>query len=100
MDEHTNFDLEEKFLKADRLISENKISEAAHLLEEILHEAPDLGKAHNHLGWLYETKFKITKGPRSTTDMRLNFHPSIPQRITIIAIVFPPYENMMSWKKS
>ena len=45
MDEPTNFDLEEKFLKADRLIAENKLSEAAHLLDEILHEAPDFGKA-------------------------------------------------------
>ncbi len=55
MDEHTNFDLEEKFLKADRLISENKISEAAHLLEEILHEAPDFGKAH----WLTKSSHTI-----------------------------------------
>ena len=58
MEEHTNFDLEEKFLLADRLIAENKLGEAAKTLEDILAEAPDFGKAHNHLGWLYETKFK------------------------------------------
>ena len=54
----TNFDLEEKFLQADQLIAENKLSEAAKMLEAILEEAPDFGKAHNHMGWLFETKFK------------------------------------------
>jgi hypothetical protein len=53
-----NFDLEEKFLKADALIGENRLSEAAKLLETILLDAPDFGKAHNHMGWLFETKFK------------------------------------------
>jgi tetratricopeptide (TPR) repeat protein len=54
----TNYDLEERFLEADRLINENHLKEAALMLEEILAEAPDFGKAHNHLGWLFEAKFK------------------------------------------
>jgi Tfp pilus assembly protein PilF len=58
MHEETNFELEERFLTADRLISEGQLREAAQTLEDILAEAPDFGKAHNHLGWLYETKFK------------------------------------------
>lgn len=69
MDENINFDLEEKFLTADRLISENHLGDAAKLLEEILSEAPDFGKAHNHLGWLYETKFK--NFPRAEEHYRL-----------------------------
>lgn len=52
------FELEEKFYEADKMINDGRISDAAHLLEAILAEAPDFGKAHNHLGWLYETKFK------------------------------------------
>jgi tetratricopeptide (TPR) repeat protein len=78
MDEHTNFDLEEKFLKADRLISENKISEAAHLLDEILHEAPDFGKAHNHLGWLHETKFKNYEKAQEHYRLAIKFSPEYP----------------------
>ena len=37
--EETNFELEERFLTADRLIGENRLSEAARMLEEILAEA-------------------------------------------------------------
>jgi tetratricopeptide (TPR) repeat protein len=73
--EETNFDLEEKFLTADRLISENRLSEAAKALEEILEEAPDFGKAHNHLGWLFETKFKNLKRAEEHYRLALKFSP-------------------------
>ena len=73
--EETNYDLEEKFLTADRLISENRLSEAAKTLEEILEEAPDFGKAHNHLGWLYETKFKNMKRAEEHYRLALKFTP-------------------------
>jgi Tfp pilus assembly protein PilF len=75
MEENINFDLEEKFLKADRLISENKLGEAAKVLEEILHEAPDYGKAHNHLGWLFETKFKNLVRAEEHYRLALKFSP-------------------------
>ncbi len=75
MEENVNFDLEEKFLKADRLISENKLGEAAKMLEEILHEAPDYGKAHNHLGWLFETKFKNLARAEEHYRLALKFSP-------------------------
>lgn len=75
MNEATNFDLEEKFLSADRLIGENRLSEAAHLLEEILAIEPDFGKAHNHLGWLYETKFKNYVKAEDHYKLALKFSP-------------------------
>ncbi|MBL7936407.1 MAG: hypothetical protein JNM51_11440 [Bacteroidia bacterium] len=46
----------EDFLKADELIKDNKISEALGLLQSIILEEPSFGKAHNHIGWIYETK--------------------------------------------
>jgi len=46
----------EDFLRADELIKENKISEAMVLLQSIILEEPSFGKAHNHIGWIYETK--------------------------------------------
>jgi tetratricopeptide (TPR) repeat protein len=75
MEEHTNFDLEEKFLTADRLIGENRLSEAAKTLEDILAEAPDFGKAHNHLGWLFETKFKNLQRAEEHYRLALKFSP-------------------------
>ena len=53
--------LETKFLKADELISEKKISEAIEMLESIIYEEPNFGKAHNHLGWIYETQIQNSK---------------------------------------
>jgi Tfp pilus assembly protein PilF len=73
--EETNYDIEEKFLLADQLISESKLSEAAKMLENILEEAPDFGKAHNHMGWLYETKFKNLTRAEEHYRLALKFSP-------------------------
>lgn len=47
---------ENQFIKADALISEGNSADAKELLEEILAQYPDFGKAHNHLGWIYYNK--------------------------------------------
>lgn len=69
------YEVEEKFQSADRLINEGRISEAARLLEEILAEAPDFGKAHNHMGWLCETKFKNYPKAEEYYKLALKFSP-------------------------
>lgn len=69
------FEVEEKFQSADRLINEGKIGDAARLLEEILAEVPDFGKAHNHMGWLYETKFKNYTKAEEHYKFALKFAP-------------------------
>lgn len=74
----TNYELEEKFLQADRLINENQLKEAAQLLDEILAEAPDFGKAHNHMGWLHETKFKNYAKAEEHYRLALKFSPEYP----------------------
>lgn len=58
MNDYRTFELEEKFIEADNLIKDNYIADATRVLNEILAEAPDFGKAHNHLGWIFETKIK------------------------------------------
>jgi tetratricopeptide (TPR) repeat protein len=50
--------LDDLFFEADALIKEKKITEAISTLEIILVEAPDYGKAYNHLGWIYETQYR------------------------------------------
>jgi len=49
---------EELFFEADLLIKENKINEAKSVLLELLSDYPDYGRAHNHLGWLYNVKLR------------------------------------------
>lgn len=50
--------LDDLFFEADALIKENKITEAFSTLEIILVEDPTYGRAYNHLGWIYETKYR------------------------------------------
>lgn len=50
--------LDDLFFEADNLIKEKKITEAFSTLEVILIEAPDYGRAYNHLGWIYETQYR------------------------------------------
>lgn len=50
--------LDDLFFEADSLIKERKITEAISTLEAILVEAPDYGRAYNHLGWIYETQYR------------------------------------------
>ena len=47
---------ENLFIKADTLINEGKVSDAKEMLEDILAQCPDFGKAHNHLGWIHYNK--------------------------------------------
>ena len=50
--------LDDLFFEADALIKEKRITEAISTLEVILVEAPDYGRAYNHLGWIFETQYK------------------------------------------
>jgi tetratricopeptide (TPR) repeat protein len=50
--------LDDLFFEADQLIKEQKYTEAISTLQAILIEAPDYGKAYNHLGWIYDTKYR------------------------------------------
>lgn len=49
---------EEMFTEADDLIKELKITEAVEKLNKIVQRNPKFGKAYNHLGWIYENKYK------------------------------------------
>jgi tetratricopeptide (TPR) repeat protein len=48
---------DEWFYESDRHIKEGKFADAMQTLESIVAEEPRYGKAHNHLGWLYETRY-------------------------------------------
>jgi tetratricopeptide (TPR) repeat protein len=75
MSNSVNFLLEEKFIEADNLIKDNLLSEAVNFLNDILAEAPDFGKAHNHLGWIYETKIKDYTKAEEHYKLALKFSP-------------------------
>ncbi len=53
-----SFKNEELLDQADLLIKEGKLNDALEVLNEILSDDPLFGKAHNHLGYIYETKIR------------------------------------------
>lgn len=58
-----NFEAEQLFLNADKILKEGRYGEAATAFTQLIERFPDFGKAYNHLGWLYETKFSdLLKG--------------------------------------
>jgi tetratricopeptide (TPR) repeat protein len=56
--DRAELECEEMFAQADRLLNEGLTIEAVEKLSQILKRNPRFGKAYNHLGWVYETKYK------------------------------------------
>ena len=53
-----NLQCDELFFAANKLTREDRTTEAIKTLHEILSIDPCYGKAFNHLGWIYETKYQ------------------------------------------
>ncbi len=66
-------DVENLFLEVSKAIDERDISGAKELLEEILSIDPGYGRAHNHLGWIYETKIKDFDKARQHYSLAIKF---------------------------
>lgn len=56
--DRAELECEELFSQADKLLNEGVIMDAVEKLSQILRRNPRFGKAYNHLGWVYETKYK------------------------------------------
>ncbi|MCC5943823.1 MAG: tetratricopeptide repeat protein [Bernardetiaceae bacterium] len=68
--------LQEKFMEADNLIKDGHIAEAVRMLEYIVTHAPDFGRAYNHLGWIYETKYQDFAQAADYYELALEKEPS------------------------
>ncbi len=67
--------LNDMFLEADALIGKGQIGEGQRLLEAIIAEDPSFGRAHNHLGWIYETKLRDYENAELHYRQALTFTP-------------------------
>ncbi len=67
--------LDELFYEADQNIKDQRYADAMQTLEAILAEAPEYGKAYNHLGWLYETKYRDFKKAEAFYKKCLTYEP-------------------------
>ena len=58
MEFYERLKLDDLFYEADAKIKQQNYADAMQTLEAILAEAPEYGKAYNHLAWLYDTKYR------------------------------------------
>jgi tetratricopeptide (TPR) repeat protein len=56
--DRAELECEEMFAQADRLLTEGVVMDAVDKLTQIVKRNPRFGKAYNHLGWVFETKYK------------------------------------------
>lgn len=56
--DRAELEAEEMFAQADRILSDGGIMDAVEKLTQIVRRNPRFGKAYNHLGWIYDIKYK------------------------------------------
>lgn len=75
MNEQLRIRMEDLFAEADRLIADQKIGEAFSKLTSITQEMPNFGKAYNHIGWIYETKYKDYPNAEKNYKLAIEYSP-------------------------
>ena len=78
--DRAELEAEELFAQADKLLNDGVIMDAVDKLSTILKRNPRFGKAYNHLGWVYETKYKNMARAKSITKPRCNLPRTTPRR--------------------
>jgi tetratricopeptide (TPR) repeat protein len=78
MEETARIRIESMFQEADRLLNEKAIAEGMNMLNSIIQEAPEFGKAYNHLGWIYETQYKDYVNAENNYKKALQYSPQYP----------------------
>ena len=73
--DRAEMECEELFAQADRLLNDGVVSEAVEKLSQILKRNPRFGKAYNHLGWVYETKYKNAARAEDYYKAAINYAP-------------------------
>jgi tetratricopeptide (TPR) repeat protein len=69
------YELDRLFFKADNEIKEGLIVDAFDTLQYVVEQEPTYGKAYNHLGWIYETKYKNYSKAEECYRLAVKFAP-------------------------
>lgn len=66
-------DVDSLFIEAGRAIDESDLVAAKELLDEILMIDPGYSRAHNYLGWIYETRLKNFEKAKRHYELSIKF---------------------------
>ncbi|MDQ2751519.1 MAG: tetratricopeptide repeat protein [Bacteroidota bacterium] len=96
MEFYDKLKLDDLFYEADNKIKERNFADAMQTLEAILAEAPEYGKAYNHLAWLYDTKYRNLNKAEENYKMCLLYEPEYaPVYLNYAAVL----STMNKWKE-
>lgn len=84
---------DEMFFDADEKIRNGQIVEAKDMLINLINQFPEYGRAYNHLGWIYETKYKDYRTAEDYYRKALEFAPDYPAVYLNFAIVLSSLEK-------
>lgn len=71
----SEIEAEEMFANADKLLNDGLLKQAVDVLTQIIKRNPHFGKAYNHLGWVYETKYKNAEKAEEYYKAAMQFAP-------------------------
>lgn len=91
--------LDEWFYEADQNIKEQRYADAMQTLEAIIAESPRYAKAYNHLGWLYETKYRDLKKAEDMYSRCLELEPEYAPVYLNLAVVLSGMNKWTELKK-
>lgn len=74
--DRSEMECEELFAQADKLLNDGVVMDAVDKLSTILKRNPRFGKAYNHLGWVYETKYKNSERAEEYYRAAIQFAPN------------------------
>lgn len=84
---------DELFFRADEKIKAGAFPEAKAMLEQALEINPKHGRANNHLGWLYETKYQDLTKAEEYYKKAIEFAPEYPPGYTNYAVALSTLER-------
>lgn len=97
--ENSNSQVESLFFQADQKIKEGFFAEAKEILRQAISLDPKYGRAYNHLGWLYETKYQDFKKAEEYYRKALELAPDYPAIYINFAILLSTLEKNQELEK-
>jgi len=91
--DNSNSQVESLFFQADQKIKEGLYAEAKDVLRQAISLDPKFGRAYNHLGWLYETKYQDYKKAEEYYRKSIELSPDYPAIYINFAILLSTLEK-------
>lgn len=88
-----NLEPDRLFFDGDQKIKEGKVTEALTSLFEIIEKYPNYGRAYNHIGYIYETKYRDYARAEQYYKKALEYTPEYPATYLNYAVVLSTTER-------